>query len=58
LKNINSDAVETLLKEGTWSSEIQIPKNSSSLKPDGTINYEFPIKVEYLEKLGILKEIR
>ena len=40
LKNIDSDAAETFLKDGTWPSKIQIPKDPSALRPDGTINWD------------------
>lgn len=39
LKNVNSDAANNFLKEGVWPEGIQIPKNSSVLNPDGSINW-------------------
>ncbi len=39
LKNVNSDVANKFLKEGKWPDGIQIPKNSSVLNPDGSINW-------------------
>ncbi len=39
LKNVNSDAANNFLKEGKWPEGIQIPKNSSVVNPDGSINW-------------------
>ena len=65
LKNINSDAAEAFLKDRTWPSDMQIPKNSSVLNADGTINWAKapkggyvldssgnPIKEQYTPSIG------
>lgn len=38
-KQVGSDAAEAFAKNGTWPSEVQIPKNSSALNPDGSMNW-------------------
>lgn len=39
LKNVNEDVANKFLKEGKWPDGIQIPKNSSVVNPDGSINW-------------------
>ncbi|WP_100618169.1 glycohydrolase toxin TNT-related protein [Bacillus cereus] len=39
MKNVNIDVAHKFLKEGKWPDGIQIPKNSSVLNPDGSINW-------------------
>jgi ABC-type transporter Mla subunit MlaD len=39
LKNVDSNAANAFLKEGVWPERIQIPKNSSVLNADGSINW-------------------
>ena len=39
LKNVNEDVANKFLKEGKWPGVIQIPKNSSVVNPDGSINW-------------------
>ena len=38
-KQVGTDAAEAFAKNGTWPYEVQIPKNSSALKSDGSINW-------------------
>ena len=38
-KQVGLDAAEAFAKNGTWHSEVQIPKNSFALNPDGSINW-------------------
>jgi hypothetical protein len=39
LKNVDSDAANIFLNDGKWPEGIQIPKNSSVLNADGSINW-------------------
>jgi LXG domain of WXG superfamily/Tuberculosis necrotizing toxin len=39
LKSVNIDVANKFLKEGKWPAGIQIPKNSSVLNPEGSINW-------------------
>lgn len=38
-KNIDGDVAENYLKTGQWAQEIQVPKSSSVLNADGSINW-------------------
>ena len=38
-KQVGPDAGEAFAKNGTWPNEVQIPKNSSALNPDGSVNW-------------------
>ena len=38
-KNVNEGVANKFLKEGKWPDGIQIPKNSSVVNPDGSINW-------------------
>ena len=38
-KQVGSDVAEAFAKNGTWPSEVQIPKNSSALNLDGSMNW-------------------
>ncbi|HDK7174373.1 TPA: TNT domain-containing protein [Clostridium botulinum] len=38
-KNVNADVASKFLKDGKWPDGIQIPKNSSVLNPNGSINW-------------------
>lgn len=64
-KQAGLDAAEAFVKNGTWPSGVQIPKNSSVLNPDGSINWSKAPKggytfltIEQLEGLGLLTEIK
>lgn len=65
LKNVDSDAAKNFLEHDIWPDEIQIPKNSSVLNADGTINWDLakkggykldsngtPIKKKFVPKVG------
>ena len=38
-KNVGTEAADNFIKNGKWLDGIQIPKNSSVLNPDGSINW-------------------
>ena len=38
-KQVDSNLAAAFVKNGRWPSEVQIPKNSSALNPDGSINW-------------------
>ncbi|GKX30765.1 hypothetical protein SH1V18_32450 [Vallitalea longa] len=39
LKNVDADAARKFVNDGIWPDSIQIPKNSSVLNPDGSIDW-------------------